>query len=97
MAKIIDIPYGTYLADVVDLKISEKYIDLTLEIAFGAWRGYFAAKDRVISKPIPSGAYRTNINYVSKEKEVLENAIGENRTVVAIIVGEPKHLWHKAL
>ena len=30
MAKIIDIPYGTYLADVVDLIITAEYVDLFL-------------------------------------------------------------------
>lgn len=90
MARIIDIPYGTYLADVVDLIITEEYVDLILEIAFGEWRGYFGAKDKVLAKKVPSGAYRTNKNYISKVNEVIQNAVGENRTVVAIIIGDKK-------
>lgn len=66
MAKIIDIPFGTYLAYVTDIDTSDKNVDLTLEVAFGEWRGYFKAKDNVISKPIPSGSFRTIVNDINK-------------------------------
>ena len=58
MAKIIDIPFGTYLAYVMEYKDTEEYLDLTFEIAYGEWRGYFGVKDKVLDLKIPSGAFR---------------------------------------
>lgn len=91
MSKIIDIPYGTYLAYVTDMNTSDENVDLYFEIAYGEWRGYFGVKDKVLSLQIPSGAYRRNIGYAGAVKEVVENAAGDNRTVVAIIIGELKN------
>ena len=48
MPKIIDIPYGTYLAYVDKYNVSQDYLDLILDIAYGDWRGYFTTKDRVL-------------------------------------------------
>lgn len=58
MPKIIDIPYGTYLAYVDKYNVSQDYLDLILDIAYGDWRGYFTTKDRVLMPQVPSGAYR---------------------------------------
>lgn len=91
MPKIIDIPYGTYLAYVDKYNVSQDYLDLTLDIAYGEWRGYFATKDRVLMPQVPSGAYRRKISYAAKTAEIVSNAIGNNKTVVAIVIGEQKY------
>ena len=47
MYKIIDIPYGTYLGQVIDIsdvKINDKdYVQLQIEIVYGDWHDYFNA------------------------------------------------------
>lgn len=91
MPKIIDIPFGTYLAYIDKLEITEDNLDLKLEVAYGAWRGYFNAKDKILSPQIPSGAYRRRIIYATNTAEVVNNATGNNKTVVAIVIGEQKY------
>lgn len=91
MPKIIDIPFGTYLAYIDKLEITEYNLDLKLEVAYGAWRGYFNAKDKILSPQIPSGAYRRRIIYATNTAEVVNNATGNNKTVVAIVIGEQKY------
>lgn len=91
MPKIIAIPFGTYLAYIDKLEITEYNLDLKLEVAYGAWRGYFNAKDKILSPQIPSGAYRRRIIYATNTAEVVNNATGNNKTVVAIVIGEQKY------
>lgn len=91
MPKIIDIPYGTYLAYVDKYNVSQDYLDLILDIAYGDWRGYFTTKDRVLMPQVPSGAYRRKISYAAKTAEIVSNAIGNNKTVVAVVVGSQRY------
>lgn len=91
MPKIIDIPYGTYLAYVDKYNVSQDYLDLILDIAYGEWRGYFTTKDRVLMPQVPSGAYRRKISYAAKTAEIVSNAIGNNKTVVAVVVGSQRY------
>lgn len=91
MPKIIDIPYGTYLAYVAECNITDQYLDLELEIAYGEWRGYFGKKDNVLSPKVPSGAYRIRVEYAAKAAEVIKQASGENKTVVAVVVGAQRY------
>ena len=88
MARIIDIPFGTYLAYLMEYKDTEEYLDLTFEIAYGEWRGYFGVKDRVLDLKIPSGAFRKKSEYSGVLNNDINNALGENKTVVAIVIDE---------
>ena len=88
MARIIDIPFGTYLAYLMEYKDTEEYLDLTFEIAYGEWRGYFGVKDKVLSLKIPSGAFRKKSEYSGVVNNDINNALGENKTVVAIVIDE---------
>ncbi|MCI7692690.1 MAG: phage/plasmid primase, P4 family [Oscillospiraceae bacterium] len=90
MARIIDIPFGTYLAYVMEYKDTEKHLDLTLEIAYGEWRGYFGVKDKVLSLKIPSGAFRQDVKYACPVRDEIIKSLGDNRTVVAIIISETR-------
>ena len=88
MARIIDIPFGTYLAYVMEYKDTEEYLDLTFEIAYGEWRGYFGVKDRVLDLKIPSGSFRQKSEYSGVVNNDINNALGDNKTVVAIEIAE---------
>lgn len=54
MYKIIDIPYGTYLGQVIDIsdvKINDKdYVQLQIEIVYGDWHDYFKATPHKTSR-----------------------------------------------
>lgn len=91
MPKIIDIPYGTYLAYVAECNITDQYLDLELEIAYGEWRGYFGKKDNVLSPKVPSDACRIRVEYAAKTAEVIKQASGDNKTVVGIVIGAQRY------
>ncbi len=92
MPKIIDIPYGTYLGQVVDIsaiKINDKdYVQLQTEIVYGEWHDYFGAATKAKKLGFSEGCYNCSVALQTENTTRISNYIKNypNRDKILIAV-----------
>lgn len=92
MPKIIDIPYGTYLGQVIDIsdvKINDKeYVQLKTEIVYGEWHDYFGAATKAKKLGFSEGCYNCSVALQTENTTRISNYIKNypNRDKILIAV-----------
>ena len=92
MPKIIDIPYGTYLGQVIDIsdvKINDKeYVQLKTEIVYGEWHDYFGTATKAKKLGFSEGCYNCSVALQTENTTRISNYIKNypNRDKILIAV-----------
>ena len=90
MYKIIDIPYGTYLGQVIDIsdvKINDKdYVQLQIEIVYGDWHDYFNAATNAKGLSFYSGSFNLPIVNVSADSSRIRDYITNYKNKEKILI-----------
>lgn len=90
MPKIIDIPYGTYLGQVIDIsdvKINDKeYVQLKTEIVYGEWHDYFNAATNAKGLSFYSGSFNLPVGNVSADTSRIRDYITNYKNKEKILV-----------
>ncbi len=97
--RIIDIPFGIYLGEVVELsdnKIKGKdYTEVKLEINYGEWRNYFSSSTKAKQLGFYTGSYNIPATIYTEDQKRICNIISscenKDKILVAIEIGKERY------
>lgn len=99
MPRIMDIPYGTYLGQIVsvtDIKINDKdYVQIGTEIVYGKWHDYFSAATKAKKLSFTEGCYNCPVSFsnidTNRISDYIKNYPHREKILIAIEIGKERY------